>query len=172
MVSERKWRVEFNEGRENDLPMRLEPPGFMRNFTADKDSANAVTKAGESTNELKKKRSMEIGMGPFKSLMQTGFMMWMSGSSVNIFSIMVTGMIIMNTIKSLFGIQSAFASVDDGTVDLAQPKLVFIAGNLANVAMAIYKCGNMGLLPTTSADWTWLLPIKQAVETSSIAWEQ
>lgn len=44
-------------------------------------------------------------MAPFKSLMQTGFMMWMSGSSVNIFSIMVTGMIIMNTLKSMLNIQ-------------------------------------------------------------------
>lgn len=51
-------------------------------------------------------RAMEIGMAPFKSLMQTGFMMWMSGSSVNIFSIMVTGMIIMNTLKSLLNIQT------------------------------------------------------------------
>lgn len=49
---------------------------------------------------------MEIGTAPFKSLMQTGFMMWMSGSSVNIFSIMVTGMIIMNTLKSFFNIQT------------------------------------------------------------------
>lgn len=44
-------------------------------------------------------------MAPLKSLMQTGFMMWMSGSSVNIFSIMVTGMIIMNTLKSMLNIQ-------------------------------------------------------------------
>jgi hypothetical protein len=45
---------------------------------------------------------MEIGMAPFKSLLQTGFMMWMSGNSINIFSIMITGMIVMNTVKSLF----------------------------------------------------------------------
>ena len=49
---------------------------------------------------------MEIATGPFKSLFQTAFMMWMSGSSINIFSIMITGMIIMNTLKSFFSINT------------------------------------------------------------------
>lgn len=49
---------------------------------------------------------MEIGTAPFKSLLQTGFMMWMSGNSINIFSIMITGMIVMNTVKSLFNMQN------------------------------------------------------------------
>jgi len=55
--------------------------------------------------------------------------------------------------------------VNDGIIDLMQPKAVYMAGSL----MGVYKCSNMGLLPTTSADWTWLLPIKQAVETSAFA---
>lgn len=55
---------------------------------------------------LVRKRAMEIGMAPFKGLMQAGFMMWMSGNTVNIFSIMVTGMIIMNTIKAFFNMQT------------------------------------------------------------------
>lgn len=45
-------------------------------------------------------------MAPFKSLLQTAFMMWMSGNSINIFSIMITGMIIMNTAKSLFNMNN------------------------------------------------------------------
>ena len=32
-------------------------------------------------------------------------------------------------------------------------KLVFILGNLANVALAMYKCHTMGLLPTHASDW-------------------
>ena len=32
-------------------------------------------------------------------------------------------------------------------------KLVFILGNLANVALAMYKCHSMGLLPTHKSDW-------------------
>ncbi|TMW65094.1 hypothetical protein Poli38472_009261 [Pythium oligandrum] len=165
-----KWRVEFNEARESDLPTRLEPVGYCRGITADKNTSTAVAKQEGETLELKKKRAMEIGTAPFKSLMQTGLMMWMSGSQINIFSIMITGMIVMNTIKSIFGMQAAFTSVAGSNVDLTQPKLVYLLGNIVNAGMALYKCANMGLLPTTSADWTWLLPIRQAVESSSFAY--
>ncbi|KAE9330870.1 hypothetical protein PR003_g15221 [Phytophthora rubi] len=167
-MEQRKWHLQLNEGRESDLPHRLEPVGYCKGVSADKDATGAVAKAtATNTSELKKKRAMEIGMAPFKSLLQTAFMMWMSGNSINIFSIMITGMIIMNTAKSLFNMSNAFVSVNDGVIDLMQPKAVYMAGSLVGAAMGVYKCSNMGLLPTTSADWTWLLPIKQAVETSS-----
>ncbi|KAK1947480.1 ER membrane protein complex subunit 4 [Phytophthora citrophthora] len=197
-MEQRKWHMQLNEGRESDLPHRLEPVGYVKGVSSSKDSNGAVAKTAANTSELKKKvwqnenrmlvfipillirvivlycivlrqRAMEIGMAPFKSLLQTGFMMWMSGNSINIFSIMITGMIVMNTAKSLFNMNNAFASVNDGVIDLTQPKLVYMAGSLVGAAMGVYKCSNMGLLPTTSADWTWLLPIKQAVETSSFA---
>ena len=32
-------------------------------------------------------------------------------------------------------------------------KLVYIVGNLACLAMAVYKCQVMGLLPTHASDW-------------------
>ncbi|KAJ0398979.1 hypothetical protein ATCC90586_008798 [Pythium insidiosum] len=164
-----KWRVEFNEARESDLPSKLEPIGYVRGVTAEKMASTAVAKQQETnTLELKKKRAMEIGSAPFKSLMQTGIMMWMSGSQINIFSIMITAMIVMNTIKSIFAMPTAFASVNDGVIDLTQAKLIYVLGNLVNAGMALYKCANMGLLPTTSADWTWLLPIRQALEASAV----
>ncbi|MCS4559061.1 ER membrane protein complex subunit 4, partial [Shewanella sp. C32] len=81
-------------------PHRLEPVGYVKGASFDKDSNKVVAKT-TNTLELKKKRAMEIGMAPFKSLLQTGFMMWMSGNSINIFSIMITAMIVMNTAKSL-----------------------------------------------------------------------
>ena len=32
-------------------------------------------------------------------------------------------------------------------------KFVFVLGNLANLALAMYKCHGMGLLPTHTSDW-------------------
>ncbi|TDH68477.1 hypothetical protein CCR75_001423 [Bremia lactucae] len=168
-MEQRKWHVQLNDGRESDLPHKLEPVGYVKRISASKESNGAITKTITSTSELKKKRAMEIGMAPFKSLLQTGFMMWMSGNSINIFSIMITGMIVMNTTKSLFNINSAFASINDGVISLTQPKAIYMVGSLIGAAMGVYKCSNMGLLPTTSADWTWLLPIKEPVETSSFS---
>jgi hypothetical protein len=31
-----KWRVEFNEARDSDLPSKLEPIGYCRGITAEK----------------------------------------------------------------------------------------------------------------------------------------
>lgn len=60
----------------------------------------------------------------------------------------------------------AFDTVNDGVIDLTQPKLIYCLGNCISIALAIYKCGSLGLLPTTSADWTWLLPVKLSTEYS------
>jgi len=32
-------------------------------------------------------------------------------------------------------------------------KLVYMVGNVVCLALAVYKCQTMGLLPTTSSDW-------------------
>lgn len=39
-----------------------------------------------------------------------------------------------------------------GTQAILQ-KLVYVIGNLATVALALYKCSSMGLLPTYASDW-------------------
>lgn len=49
---------------------------------------------------------MEIGLAPGKSLFMTAFMMYMSGSGVQIFSIMITAMALLNPLKNLFGISA------------------------------------------------------------------
>ncbi|KAF0691538.1 Aste57867_17269 [Aphanomyces stellatus] len=142
-------------------------PGLTRWHVQQSSAVTTATSA--DTLDLKKKRASEIAQAPFKGLFQTAFMMWMSGSSVNIFSIMITAMAIFNPLKALFDVNAAFVSVNDGKIDLTQMKITFIAANLVAIAAAVYKCGTMGLLPTTSADWTWLLPIKHAIESSASA---
>ncbi len=48
------------------------------------------------------------------------------------------------------------------TSNLGQ-KAVFVLGNLANVALAMYKCHSMGLLPTHASDWlAFADPIERA----------
>ncbi|KDO32697.1 hypothetical protein SPRG_02397 [Saprolegnia parasitica CBS 223.65] len=160
----RKWAYDLNAGGS----AALEPLGSNKH-TLDESHGAVATKGVDNTLELKKKRANEVATAPFKGLFQTGFMMWMSGSSINIFSIMITAMAFVNPVKALFNINGAFAALDDGKLDLLQFKLIFIACNFVAIAVALYKCGTMGLLPTTSSDWTWLLPIKQAVEASAAA---
>ena len=49
--------------------------------------------------------------------MMTGFMLWMSGNGVHIFSIMITFYAIYNPIKSAIGVNSAFARFADTKMD-------------------------------------------------------
>lgn len=91
-------------------------------------------------------------------------------------------MALINPVKSILGTNDAFKGFDkgtagaetskdsdttaavvaedtsDGTVDLRLPKLIYISIQIVALALGIYKCSTMGLLPLTSADWTSYIP--------------
>lgn len=146
-----------------------DPPGFSK---PGRDQSIASTTSGskEATqkDDLMQKRAMEIAYAPGKNLFMTGLMLWMSGSEVNIFSMMMTGMALMNPVKGLFGISAAFAQVQSEKVDLMMPKLVFLAMNILGFSMGVYKCGTMGLLPLASSNWATLLSVRAMDEISAM----
>lgn len=47
---------------------------------------------------------MEIALGPGKTVVMNGFMMYMSGAGIHIFSIMITFMGIMNPVKAILNV--------------------------------------------------------------------
>ena len=94
-------------------------------------------------------------------------MLWMSGSGLNIFSIMITGMAVVTPMKAIMGVKQTFAKLDDGTISLTLPKLMFIGLNILGLCMAVWKCRSLGLIPLHSSDWTgYLLSVKENLETS------
>lgn len=133
---------------------------------------------------------MAMATAPGSNILMTGFMLWMSGSNINLFSIMFTGMALFNPLKAIFTVNSAFEKFNDGQVELILPKLIYCALHLLSLGaitrthlyflnaisshfpacthtgIALYKCGTMGLLPITSADWTGYLPVKEFTEFS------
>lgn len=48
-----------------------------------------------------KQMAMEIAQAPAKGLLMQGFMMYMTGNSVSIISIMIVGMCLLNSTKAL-----------------------------------------------------------------------
>lgn len=100
-------------------------------------------------------------MAPAKSVPMNAFMLYMSGSGVQIFSMMVVGMLLTNPLKSILQIKSAFAPylTPGQPMALLPQQLVFIACQLMCMGLGIYKCWSMGLLPTESSDWlAWREP--------------
>eukprot|EP00597_Dinobryon_sp_UTEXLB2267_P006041 CAMPEP_0170079864 /NCGR_PEP_ID=MMETSP0019_2-20121128/16139_1 /TAXON_ID=98059 /ORGANISM="Dinobryon sp., Strain UTEXLB2267" /LENGTH=151 /DNA_ID=CAMNT_0010293535 /DNA_START=202 /DNA_END=657 /DNA_ORIENTATION=+ len=129
----------------------------------------------------KQRQVMAIAYSPAKGIFSTAFMLWMSGSGIHIFNIMVTGMALVNPVKALLGTNDAFKGFDkaaannkegetstavepessdehESSVDLRLPKLIYISLQIAALALGVYKCSTMGLLPLTSADWTSYVP--------------
>lgn len=58
---------------------------------------------------------MEIAMGPGKTVLMNGFMMYMSGAGIHIFSIMITFMGIMNPAKAILGVHGGETFLHDET---------------------------------------------------------
>eukprot|EP00924_Labyrinthula_sp_SR-Ha-C_P016666 augustus_masked-scaffold_6-processed-gene-11.8-mRNA-1 protein AED:0.04 eAED:0.04 QI:0/0.25/0.2/0.4/0.75/0.6/5/1637/199 len=152
-----------------DVPSFLPPnkslqiPGFdpsypTTNLTTVLQSVNRSSAARRSLNSL--------SYSPGRQLFMTAFMLWMSGSTLNIFSIMMTGMALWSPVKSLLSTSSSFAKFSSDDVGLAdseilQAKAIFIGLNLVGLAMGAYKLSSMGLLPVHSSDWMHLLPNNQ-----------
>ena len=108
-----------------------------------------------------------ISTAPGKALLQTAFMLWMSGSSIQIFSIYATGNALISPLRGLVSVNEAFKQFEekDG-INLFLPKVVFCSLQVLALGVALYKCSTMGLLPLTSADWTGFLPEKLPIESS------
>ncbi|KAJ1666263.1 hypothetical protein GGF38_002901 [Coemansia sp. RSA 25] len=129
---------------------------------------------GENDMALRAKKAWEVAMGPGKTLPMQAFMAWMSGTGVSIFSILITGMILMTPVKTIMSTQQTFAplermakgSAGGKKLDLTMQKAAFVAINIAGLIFGVYRLAIMGLLPTASSDWLSFIPAKQFLEHS------
>jgi len=114
-----------------------------------------------------------MALQPGKSFAMTAFMLWMSGSGVHPFSIMITFYAVYNPIKSAFTVNSVFKPFSDPKADtminaaLLTAKATFVALNLVAMCGALYKMNTMGLLPNTPSDWSSFLKVPPPVQFSS-----
>jgi ER membrane protein complex subunit 4 len=114
----------------------------------------------------RKQRAMAIATQPLQQAGMNAFMMYMSGSTLNMFSITTTGSAIMTPLASVLNVERTFASLSE--VDTQMEKLIYVAINLAWLGFGLYKMSSMRLLPTTSADFADSVVWKDMMETSSI----
>ncbi|KAL8619477.1 hypothetical protein ACOMHN_011828 [Nucella lapillus] len=128
------------------------------------ESANITDRVKEVDPNLIVKRSWDIALGPIKQVPMNMFIMWMAGSSISIFPIMMVGMMFFRPIQAILAIQNTFKTIEGSQA--AFQKLVYVLGNLACLAMAVYKCQVMGLLPTHASDWLAFAQPQQRMEWS------
>eukprot|EP01041_Mallomonas_annulata_P004639 gene4639-9207_t len=165
----RRWQFDLKPTQtENqalkDLPL---PFGYDAHFDVNHEELSSAV-ALEKEIAAKQRQVMSIAYSPGKNLLMTGFMLWMSGSSIQIFSIMMTGMALVNPIIAVTNIGQTFSKFEGEGVNLLMPKAIFLALQGLAVGVALYKCSTMGLLPVTSADWTSYLPTQTFLERCGI----
>ncbi|KAK6827436.1 hypothetical protein PG990_009058 [Apiospora arundinis] len=155
-----------------------DPPGYPSQLSSSKDkkaksSTTAVAPRKQPTTDemdtLKLKKAWEVALGPLKNLPMTAIMMYMSGNSLQIFSIMMVFMAFKNPILGILQTQQAFERFESETNrnGLLTVKLAYVAAQLVALALGVWKVNGMGLLPTTRSDWlAWesqRVPIEYAV---------
>jgi len=119
----------------------------------------SMTMSVELQLAAKQRQVSAIAWGPGKNLLSTAFMLWMSGNSIQIFSIMMLGMSLMNPLKAIATVNDSFRRYEkEEGINLYIPKLTFLVFQLLSLSLAVYKCSTMGLLPLSSSDWVQYLP--------------
>ncbi|KAB2622278.1 ER membrane protein complex subunit 4 [Pyrus ussuriensis x Pyrus communis] len=86
----RRWAVDLTDNSTSPSTRNFpDPPGFSRaSLEQDDSTVSRQKKDAEST--WKAHKAWEVAQAPFKNLMMMGFMMWMAGSTVHLFSIGIT----------------------------------------------------------------------------------
>ncbi|KAI0482103.1 hypothetical protein GGR56DRAFT_170133 [Xylariaceae sp. FL0804] len=137
-----------------------DPPGYPSQLTkkqASKESKVQPRKqpSPEEMDTLKLKKAWEVALAPIKSLPMTAIMMYMSGNSLQIFSIMMVWMAFKNPIMGILATNQAFERFesDSNKTKMIQVKLAYVAMQCVALAVGVWKVNGMGLLPTTTSDW-------------------
>ncbi|KAJ7778642.1 DUF1077-domain-containing protein [Mycena maculata] len=136
------------------------PPGFSKSTSSKSTVKSKAALPPSSYDQLKEKRALDFAIAPAKSLPMQAFMLYMSGGGVQIFSMGIVFMLLLSPFKNIAGINEAFAPFAPSTAKnpkalttLPAQKLVYIACNVLTLAVGLWKCRSMGLLPLGTGDW-------------------
>lgn len=95
-------------------------------------------------------------------------MFWMTGTSMSIWTIMITIAFVMSPVKAIFGVNQAFIPFEHKGVNLLLPKLIYLLLNFVILGAALYKFSIMGIIPVAPYDWVGLISSKVPIEHSQV----
>jgi len=98
---------------------------------------------------LKIKKAWELALAPAKSLPMSAIGMYMTGNSLQVFSIFMVFTLFKTPLQALLATNSTFARYESAGTrsQMLGIKIAFIACNLLALGLGIYKVDKMGLLP-------------------------
>ncbi|KAF2275715.1 uncharacterized protein EI97DRAFT_494614 [Westerdykella ornata] len=156
-----RWVVEINSPPPPRSKASLpDPPGFTAPLSAKQcaQSSKTTVRQAPTTEEmdtLKMKKAWELALAPAKQLPMNAIGMYMTGNSLQIFSIFMVFTLFKTPVMAVLALQRTFAPYETpGTSHrLLWPKLVYVLMNILMLGLGVWKVNKMGLLPTTRSDW-------------------
>lgn len=144
----------------NSIP---DPPGFSTSKQSKSSKAITPRKqpSASEMDTLKLKKAWELALAPAKQLPMNAIGMYMSGNSLQIFSIMMVFMLFKGPITAMFNIQVTFQRLEteSNKSQMVLVKAAFVGCNLLALALGIWKVNGMGLLP-----YVYVLHINNVIE--------
>ncbi|KAH8691194.1 DUF1077 family protein [Talaromyces proteolyticus] len=154
------WVVDLNTPLPKKSPKTSNirnPPGFATKSTGKQQRNAQPTRERKpaETDTLKLKKAWEVALAPSKQIPMNAVMMYMSGNSLQIFSIMMVFMLFKGPIQGLLATNSQFLKfeTESNRTQIWGCKGVYVLVQLALLGLGIWKVNQMGLLPTTRSDW-------------------
>ena len=148
------------------------PPGLSSALDNAVQEALGSSAAAPRRSEHEKK-AFELAMSPVKSFFMTGFMLWMSGSSVGIFSMMMTYMALSSPIKAIASVSTVFSGLAKSAklTTGSEPsfilqKLLYLALQCVALGLGLWKLKTLGLLPTKWSDVFGHMPVRTPLHVS------
>ncbi|GAB0206194.1 ER membrane protein complex subunit 4 [Grus japonensis] len=128
----------------------------------------------ESDKILMEKRCWDVALAPLKQIPMNLFIMYMAGNTISIFPAMMVCMMGWRPLQALMSLSAseynpmlqphAALKALESSSRRALQGLVFLVGNGLGLALALYKCQAMGLLPTRPSDWLAFVAPPQRME--------
>ncbi|GAM36959.1 ER membrane DUF1077 domain protein [Talaromyces pinophilus] len=153
-----KWVLEMNTplAKRSGKTSFRNPPGFTTKATGKQQETKSTTdRKPIETDTLKLKKAWEVALAPSKQIPMNAIMMYMSGNSLQIFSIMMVFMLFKGPIQGLIATNAQFLKfeTESNRTKIWGCKAVYVLMQFALLGMGVWKVNAMGLLPTTRSDW-------------------
>ncbi|KAF2181378.1 hypothetical protein K469DRAFT_589735 [Zopfia rhizophila CBS 207.26] len=156
-----QWVLDLNSAPVSKPKSSIpDPPGYTATVSSkqkSQSSKNAVRKAPtlEEMDTLKVKKAWELAIAPAKQLPMNAIGMYMTGNTLQIFSIFMVFTLFKTPVMAVLSLQRVFAPFETpGTSNrLIAIKVVYVLMNMLMLGLGIWKVNQMGLLPTTRSDW-------------------
>jgi len=176
-----KWVIDLNTGvppRPKNAASIPDPPGFTSSKALagkqKSQSSGRKPPTPEETETLKLKKAWEVALGPAKQLPMQAIMGYMSGNSLQIFSIMMVFMLFKNPIQAIAQTNAQFSRFESpgNRTQMIGVKALYVLMQCLLLALGVYKVNSMGLLPTTRSDWLAWEYQKEPLERAYFAFDR